>query len=180
MIEVQRPPKIVGFEAHVAKIAKSTSDNPTYEEAINGPDKDKWIKAMIEEINSIRQIETARLVKLPRGRKLIGVKWVLTVKHDAKGNIIKYKARLVAKGYSQQFGFDYEDETYAPVVRIEHVRMLFAIAAFFNLPVIHLDAKKCIPQWQKRFLHLRTANRRIRRYPLPGIRHSPPQIALRP
>jgi len=46
----------------------------------------------------------------------------------------------VAKGYSQQFGFDF-DETYAPVVRIEHVYILFSLAAFFNLPVIHLDAK---------------------------------------
>jgi len=46
----------------------------------------------------------------------------------------------VAKGYSQQFGFDF-DETYAPVVRIEHVRILFSLAAFFNLPVIHLDSK---------------------------------------
>jgi hypothetical protein len=140
MIEVQRPPKIVGLEAHVAKIEKSTSDKPTYEEAMNGPDKDKWVAAMKEELESIHRNETARLVKRPRGRKLIGVKWVLNIKRDAKGEIIKYKARLVAKGYSQQFGFDY-DETYAPVVRIEHVRILFALAVLFNLPIIHLDAK---------------------------------------
>jgi hypothetical protein len=140
MIEVQRPPKIVGFEAHVAKIAKSTSDNPTFEEAMNGPDKDKWVMAMKEEMTSIDQNETAQLVKLSRSRKPIGVKWVLTVKRDAKGNIIKYKARLVAKGYLQQLGFDY-DETYAPVVCIEHVRMLFALVVLFNFPIIHLDAK---------------------------------------
>jgi Reverse transcriptase (RNA-dependent DNA polymerase) len=138
MIEVQRPPKILEFESHVAQ--KSTNENPTFEQAINSPDRNKWINAMQDEINSIHQNETWRLVKLPRGRKPIGVKRVLTVKRDTKGNIKKHKARLVAKGFSQQFGFDY-DETYAPVVRIEHVRMLFAIAALFNLPVIHLDAK---------------------------------------
>ena len=134
MIVVQNPPKIVN------STVKPTNEKPTYEVAIQGPDRDQWIKAMNEEIRSIEQNQTWRLVKLPPGRKAIGVKWVLTVKRDAKGAVLKHKARLVAKGYSQQFGFDF-DETYAPVVRIEHVRILFSLAAFFNLPLIHLDAK---------------------------------------
>jgi hypothetical protein len=95
---------------------------------------------MKSEIDSIRMNETWRLFKHPHGRKPIGVKWVLNIKRDAKGNIIKHKARLVAKGFSQQFGFDY-DETYAPVVRINHVRILFALAVLLNIPVIHLGAK---------------------------------------
>jgi Reverse transcriptase (RNA-dependent DNA polymerase) len=111
-----------------------------YQEAIHSPEKDERTKAMREEMSSIEQNEIWRLVKPLPGRKPIGVKWVLSIKRDAKGNIIKYKARLVAKGYSQQFGFDF-DETYAPVVQIEHVRMLFAIADYLNLPVIHLDSK---------------------------------------
>jgi hypothetical protein len=57
---------------------------------------------------------------------------------------------LVARGFSQQFGFDY-DETYAPVVRIEHVRILFALAALFNLPIIHLDAKNAFLNGQSDF-----------------------------
>jgi Reverse transcriptase (RNA-dependent DNA polymerase) len=57
-----------------------------------------------------------------------------------RGTSPSIMARLVAKGFSQQFGFDY-DETYAPVVHIEHVRILFALAALFNFPIIHLDAK---------------------------------------
>ena len=134
MIVVQNAPQIVN------STVKPVDEDPTYDEAIQGPDKDKWIQAMKNEITSIERNHTWRLVKLPPGRKAIGVKWVLTVKRDAKGAIIKHKARLVAKGYSQQFGFDYE-ETYSPVVRIEHVRILFSLAAFFNLPVIHLDAK---------------------------------------
>jgi len=134
MIVVQNAPKIVN------SAVKPTDEKPTYEDAIQGPDKDKWIQAMKDGIKSIAQNQTWQLVKLPPGRKAIGVRWVLTVKRDAKGAIIKHKARLVAKGYSQQFGFDF-DETYAPVVRIEHVRILFALAAFFNLPIIHLDAK---------------------------------------
>jgi len=57
--------------------------------------------AMYEGIGGIERNQTWRLVKSPPGRQAIGVKWVLIVKRDAKGNIVKYKARRVAKDYSQ-------------------------------------------------------------------------------
>jgi Reverse transcriptase (RNA-dependent DNA polymerase) len=143
-IVVQPPPKIVGYTKVANSVANSVAhpvnENPSYQEAINGPDKAEWIKATRAEIDSIVQNNTWKLVQLPPGRKPIGVKWVLTVKRDAKGKITKHKARLVAKGFSQQFGFDFE-ETFAPVVRIEHVRILLAIAALLGLSVNHLDAK---------------------------------------
>ena len=56
---------------------------------------------MYEGIGGIERNQTWRLVKSPPGRQAIGVKWVLTVKRDAKGDIVKYKARRVAKDYSQ-------------------------------------------------------------------------------
>jgi hypothetical protein len=59
---------------------------------------------------------------------------------NATANITRYKARLCAKGYSQIAGMDCE-ETFAPVVRIESVRVLFAIAAFFMLYILHVDCK---------------------------------------
>ena len=95
-----------------------------YHDAITGPNKDKWIAAMYEELKGIQQNQTWRLVTLPPARKAIGVKWVLTCKHDAKGNFTKHKARLVAKGYSQEFGVDYDD----------HMHRLSELN-------IHLDAK---------------------------------------
>jgi len=146
MIAVQRAPKIVNSTNSTVQI----DDKPAYEDAIQSPNKSKWISAMRDEIRSIVQNQTWRLVNHPPGRKAIGVKWVLAVKRDAKGAILKYKARLVVKGYSQEFGFDF-DETYAPVVRIEHVRILFALAAYFNLPVIHLDAKNAFLHGQSDF-----------------------------
>jgi hypothetical protein len=65
---------------------------------------------------------------LPSGCKAIGLKWVFKVKRDPTGKIVKYKARLIAKGYAQIQGVDY-DEVFAPVARLETVRLLLALAA---------------------------------------------------
>ena len=61
-------------------------------------------------------------------------------KVDGNNNITRYKAHVVAKGYSQEYGVDF-DETFAPVVRIETVRLLLALAASFNMLILHVDAK---------------------------------------
>ncbi|GJY53377.1 zinc finger, CCHC-type containing protein [Tanacetum coccineum] len=73
-------------------------------------------------------------------QKAIGLKWVFKTKRDAEGKIIKYKARLVAKGYVQEQGIDF-DEVFAPVARIETVRLILALAAYHGWQVHHLDVK---------------------------------------
>ncbi|GJR95477.1 ribonuclease H-like domain, reverse transcriptase, RNA-dependent DNA polymerase, partial [Tanacetum coccineum] len=88
----------------------------------------KWIEAMKVELDSINRNNTWELTTLPKGHKAIGLKWVFKTKKDANGNIIKHKARLVAKGYIQQHGIDFE-EVFAPVARMETIRLLLAIAA---------------------------------------------------
>lgn len=87
-----------------------------------------WLEAMRVEMASIEQNNTWRLVDLPRGHKPIGLKWVFKIKRDEQGAIIKHKARLVAKGYVQQHGVDF-GEVFAPVARMESVRVLLAVAA---------------------------------------------------
>lgn len=87
-----------------------------------------WRDAMQEEINAIEKNMTGHLTELPSGYKPIGVKWVFKLKKDSNGNAIKHKARLVAKRYVQQKGIDY-DEVFAPVTRLETVRLLLALAA---------------------------------------------------
>jgi len=77
---------------------------------------------------------------LPPKQKAIGLKWVFKVKKDPSGRIVKHKARLVAKGYAQRHGVDY-DEVFAPVARIETVRVLFALAAQSGWEVHHMDVK---------------------------------------
>ncbi|GJU07659.1 ribonuclease H-like domain, reverse transcriptase, RNA-dependent DNA polymerase [Tanacetum coccineum] len=100
----------------------------------------KWIKAMKVELDSINRNNTWELTTLPKGHKAIGLKWVFKTKKDANGNIIKHKARLVAKGYIQQHGIDFE-EVFAPVARMETIRLLLAIAANNKWEVHHLDVK---------------------------------------
>ncbi|GJY17673.1 zinc finger, CCHC-type containing protein [Tanacetum coccineum] len=100
----------------------------------------KWIEAMEIDLDSINKNNTWTLTTLPTNQKAIGLKWVFKTKRDAKGKIIKYKARLVAKGYVQEQGIDF-DEVFAPVARIETVRLILALAAYHGWQVHHLDVK---------------------------------------
>nr|XP_051183944.1 uncharacterized mitochondrial protein AtMg00820-like [Lolium perenne] len=87
-----------------------------------------WRRAMEEEMEAIEENWTWHLTTLPPGHRAIGLKWVYKVKKDAQGAVLKHKARLVAKGYVQQLSIDY-NEIFAPVARLESVRLLLALAA---------------------------------------------------
>ncbi|KAD4178302.1 hypothetical protein E3N88_26893 [Mikania micrantha] len=100
----------------------------------------EWDDAMKSEIASIERNKTWVLTDLPPGHRPIGLKWVFKIKRDATGTITKHKARLVAKGYIQQHGVDF-DEVFAPVARLETVRLLLALAAQRGWEVHHLDVK---------------------------------------
>lgn len=113
-------------------------EEPTnYKHALADP---AWTQAMKSEIESIERNNTWNLVELPPGHRPVGLKWVFKLKRDTSGNIIKYKARLVAKGYVQKQGVDYE-EVFAPVTRLETVRLLLALAARNGWEIHHLDVK---------------------------------------
>lgn len=99
-----------------------------------------WRLAMDEEIASIKRNDTWGLTKLPNGHKVIDLKWFFKLKKNENGEIVKYKARLVAKGYVQEHSVEY-DEVYAPVTRLETVRLLLALAAKNDWRVHHLDVK---------------------------------------
>ena len=97
-------------------------------------------QAMNEEIRAVEENKTWRLVELPPGHRPIGLRWVYKVKKDAAGNIVRHKARLVTKGYVQRAGIDF-DEVFAPVARLESVRLLVATAAHAGWSLHHLDIK---------------------------------------
>ncbi|GAA5974474.1 hypothetical protein JCM11641_003239 [Rhodosporidiobolus odoratus] len=105
-------------------------DEPSFKQAMAGPDVEKWIDAMMAELAAFEATGTCEedLVDLPEGRRAISVKWVLLIKRDAVGKVIKYKARLVARGDMQVEGVDY-DETFSSTVRITTVRVVYALLA---------------------------------------------------
>ncbi|GJR35057.1 putative ribonuclease H-like domain-containing protein [Tanacetum coccineum] len=80
------------------------------------------------------------LVDLPNGKRAIGTKWVFRNKKDERGIVIRNKARLVAQGYTQEEGIDY-DEVFAPVARIEAIRLFLAYASFKDFVVYQMDVK---------------------------------------
>ncbi|GKB62455.1 putative ribonuclease H-like domain-containing protein [Tanacetum coccineum] len=80
------------------------------------------------------------LVDLPYGKRAIGTKWVYRNKKDERGIVVRNKARLVAQGYTQEEGIDY-DEVFAPVARIEAIRLFLAYASFMNFVVYQMDVK---------------------------------------
>nr|GEU80601.1 ribonuclease H-like domain, reverse transcriptase, RNA-dependent DNA polymerase [Tanacetum cinerariifolium] len=100
----------------------------------------KWIEAMQIEIDSVNKNKTWKLATLPDNQKAIGLKWVFNTKRDGNGKIIKHKARLVANGYVQEHSIDY-DEVFAPVARMETVRLILALSAYHRWEVHHLDVK---------------------------------------
>ncbi|GJS38431.1 putative ribonuclease H-like domain-containing protein [Tanacetum coccineum] len=77
---------------------------------------------------------------LPKVKRVIGTKWVYRNKKDERGIIVRNKSRLVTQGYTQEEGIDY-DEVFAPVARIEAIRLFLAYASFMGLIVYQMDVK---------------------------------------
>jgi hypothetical protein len=99
-----------------------------------------WRQAMEDELGALRDNHTWDLEPLPPGKRIVGCRWVFTVKLHPDGSLHRLKARLVAKGYSQAYGIDY-DETFSPVAKMSSVRICIALAAIHHWPLHQLDVK---------------------------------------
>nr|GEV79084.1 retrovirus-related Pol polyprotein from transposon TNT 1-94 [Tanacetum cinerariifolium] len=97
-----------------------------------------WISTMQDELDQFARLEVGRLVPRPEGKTIIKTKWIFKNKKDKISLVIRNKARLVAVGYSQQEGIDY-DETFAPVARIEAIRLFLAYATHKDFTVFQMD-----------------------------------------
>jgi hypothetical protein len=98
-----------------------------------------WVLAMQEELNNFTRNEVWHLVPRPN-QNVVGTKWVFCNKQDEHGVVSRNKARLVANGYSQVEGLDF-GETYAPVARLESIRILLAYATYHGFKLYQIDVK---------------------------------------
>ncbi|GJV57584.1 ribonuclease H-like domain-containing protein [Tanacetum coccineum] len=113
--------------AHAFKISEALED-------------ESWVDAMQEELLQFKIQKVWILVDLPYGKKAIGTKWVYRNKKDERGVVVRNKARLVAQGHRQEEGIDY-DEVFAPVARIEAIRIFLAFASYMGFIVYQMDVK---------------------------------------
>ncbi|GKB64377.1 retrovirus-related pol polyprotein from transposon TNT 1-94 [Tanacetum coccineum] len=102
--------------------------------------EDCWFQAMQDEIHEFDRLDVWELVPPPDCAMIIALKWIYKVKLDEYGDVLKNKARLVAKGYRQEEGLDFE-ESFAPVARLEAIRIFLANAASKNMTVYQMDVK---------------------------------------
>ncbi|KAK8924049.1 hypothetical protein KSP39_PZI019433 [Platanthera zijinensis] len=126
-------PSYKGFVSSLA----SVSIPSTWQEALEHPD---WKRAMVEEMAALEKNNTWDLTTLPHGKKTVGCKWVFAVKQNSKGIVERFKARLVVSGYTQTLGIDYQ-ETFAPMAKMNSIRVLLSCAACKGWNLIQLDVK---------------------------------------
>jgi hypothetical protein len=107
------------------------------DKALRDPD---WVNAMHEELNNFKRNEVWKLVERPKDHNVIGTRWVFRNKQDQDRIVLRNKARLVAQGYTQIEGLDF-GETYAPIARLEAIRILLAYACAHNIKLYQMDVK---------------------------------------
>ncbi|KAH9802505.1 Integrase catalytic domain-containing protein [Citrus sinensis] len=125
---------------HVKDVIDDDIPN-TFGEALRSIKSDQWKLAMEEEMKSLHQNQTWELVKLPKGKRAIGNKWVYTKKQGSPNQSTpRYKARLVAKGFAQKEGIDYND-VFSLVIKHTSICILLALVAEYELELAELDVK---------------------------------------
>nr|GEV66137.1 putative ribonuclease H-like domain-containing protein [Tanacetum cinerariifolium] len=103
-------------------------------------DDESWVEAMQDELLKFSLQKVWRLVDLPYGKKVIGTKWVYRNKKDERGIVVRNKSRLVAQRHRQEEGIDYDD-VFAPVAKIEAIKIFLAFASFIRFIVYQMDVK---------------------------------------
>ena len=105
------------------------------QEALQDP---KWKATVKEEVQALKKSN------LPQGKKMVGCKWIFSIKYNADRSVNRYKAHLVAKGFTQSYGIDYEEMS-APVAKLNSVRVILSLAGNLDWPLHQLDIKNAFP-----------------------------------
>nr|GFA83025.1 hypothetical protein [Tanacetum cinerariifolium] len=99
-----------------------------------------WIESMQEELHQFNRLDVWELVNRPLSKNVINMKWLWKKKRDEENTVNRNKSRLVAKGYAQKEGIDFK-ESFAPVARLEDVRLSIVYAAHKSFTVYQIDVK---------------------------------------
>jgi hypothetical protein len=99
-----------------------------------------WVNAIHEELNNFTQNEVRELIERPNNHNVIGIKWVFCNKHNEDGLVVRNNSRLVGQRYTQIEGLDF-GETFAPMARLEAIRILLAYACARNIKLFQVDVK---------------------------------------
>nr|GFC21517.1 putative ribonuclease H-like domain-containing protein [Tanacetum cinerariifolium] len=122
---------------HKSKMVEEQIKPKKVSDALQDP---SWVEAMQEELLQFKIQKVWTLVDCPKGVRPIRTKWVLKNKNDERGIVVRNKARLVAQRHTQEEEIDY-DEVFAPVARIEAIRLFLAYASFMGFTVYQMDVK---------------------------------------
>ncbi|GJU35905.1 putative ribonuclease H-like domain-containing protein [Tanacetum coccineum] len=123
-----------------ARIKKTWYNQAECKKVIQALKDPRWIEAMQDELLQLKLQQVWTLVDLPYGKRAIGTKWMYMNKKDERSIVIRNNARLVAQGHTQEEGIDY-DEVFAPVARIEAIRLFLAYASYKDFVVYQMDVK---------------------------------------
>ena len=130
------------YQSHVELFTSTLlPDEPTtYQDAVESPHLQQWHDAIVAKLQAMEDINVWDIIPRPQDTNVISCKWVFRLKHDADGKISHFKARLVTRGFMQVYGTDYLD-TYAPVTRLEMIRLLFALAIKKDWEIRQINVK---------------------------------------
>ncbi|GJV60188.1 retrotransposon protein, putative, ty1-copia subclass [Tanacetum coccineum] len=138
---IPQVPDRYGYYVDIEKYELGDLDEPpNYKAALAYPESDKWLEAMNTKMQSMKDNQVWYLVDLPSNGQTVGCKWLFKKKTDMDGNVHTFKARLVAKGFTQTNRVDY-GETFSPIADIRAIRILLAIAAFYDYEIWQMDVK---------------------------------------
>ncbi|KAJ0489574.1 putative RNA-directed DNA polymerase [Helianthus annuus] len=142
IIKPSRYRSVADLSAFVFSVAEQESiyEPLSFDDALNSPDKSKWLSAMKDEMDSLYKNKTWILVDKPKEQKLVDCKWIFKVKEGMPGEAPRFKARLVAKGFTQRAGVDYQ-EIFSPVVKHTSIRVMLSLTAVHNFELEQLDVK---------------------------------------
>jgi hypothetical protein len=107
------------------------------------------------------------LVRPPKDAHVVGCKWVVALKRNEKGEIVRFKARLVAQVFSQAFGVDY-NETYSPVATLNSIRILLVLCCQLGYVVHQCDVETAFLHGKlKETIYMRVTE---------GVKHEPGEV----